>query len=162
LVFGVGPRSLVTWTTHPPKNNETLITTFVLFYAVFVVQRFKLFVFISLGEWAFCSCIFFSVYKIISGINIFHFHATIYFVPKPLLGKLVVLNTCIFLSANLSHPLRPNCVQSRGRKKIQNKPNLFPLLIFKRKVGMDPLFWTQVNVMYIYIHTYICMQFHLQ
>jgi hypothetical protein len=41
LVFGVGPRSLVTQTTHPPKNNETLITTFVLFYAVFVVQRFR-------------------------------------------------------------------------------------------------------------------------
>jgi hypothetical protein len=39
LVFGVGPRSLVTQTTHPPKNNETLITTFVLFYAVFFVQK---------------------------------------------------------------------------------------------------------------------------
>ncbi len=68
---------LVTRTTHPPKNNETLITTF-----VFVVQRFELFVFLSLSEWAFCSCILFQCFQNYFRHHIFQLHATIYFVPN--------------------------------------------------------------------------------
>ncbi len=163
LVFGVGPRSLVTQTTHPPKNNETLITTFVLFYAVFFVQKVQgFFVFLSLGEWVFYSCIYFSVFQNYFRHHIFQLHATVYFVPNPLLGQVVVFNTSIFFSANLSHPLRPNCVQSIQREKI-NKINLtyFPLLMFKNKRWgwTHSLDTSECNV---HIHTYICMQFHLQ
>ncbi len=142
LVFGVGPKKFSYLNkTHPPKSNETtLITTFgFVLCCFFVVQRFELFVFISLGEWAFCSCIFFMFPKLFQASNIPIACHNI-FCSKT--HCQVRLGSCVqhmhIFQCKFVSPFKTK-LWAVQRKKKKN-PNLFPLLLFKEKVGMDPLF----------------------